>query len=418
MRKIEALFSEWQKLQPLKPEDKKRLNDKLNLEFNFNTNHIEGNTLTYGQTKMLLLFGESMGDAKMRDLEEMKAHSAGLRWIREVALDKEYRLNERDIRDLNRIILAEDFYKIDKNGNRYLVHVGVYKTRPNSVITVTGEEFAYASPQETPMMSELVRWINEEIDKGELSPVELAALMHYRYIRIHPFEDGNGRIARLLVAYILERAGYPMVIIKSSKKEEYLNVLHRCDIEVGLTPSDGANASVEQVRPFVDYLKREAEWSLSIAIRAAKGESIEEGDDWRKKLKTKYPSKIGAPERTEELESIARDKSFIALFEFINNELREFYSLFDTFELSLPGREYFSNDGELYSNIFLRKGTDSHRIMLSFIPEQFKFKIKIDIDNTESFDKEYRYDQVVEDVDRKEMLNFIGQFFVHILEQD
>lgn len=81
-----------------------------------------------------------------------------------------------------------------------------YKTRPNSVITRYGDRFEYASPQETPaLMADLVGWYNEEEQKGNLSPIELAALFHYRYIRIHPFEDGNGRIARLMVNYILSR---------------------------------------------------------------------------------------------------------------------------------------------------------------------------------------------------------------------
>lgn len=286
MEKINQLFNQWQELQPLKPEDKKRLDDKFNLEFNYNSNHIEGNTLTYGQTKLLLVFGEATGDAKMRDLEEMKAHNVGLKWIRERAKDKEYILTERDIRDLNRIILAEDYYKLNtQTGTQYKINVGVYKTRPNSVITATGETFDYASPEETPvLMYELLKWFNEEIEKNELTAVELASLLHYRYIRIHPFEDGNGRIARLLMTYVLERFGYPMVIVKSENKEEYLRVLHQCDINVGLTPSEGASASVDDIAPLVAYMTRQLEWSLGISIKAALGESIEEENDFSKKL--------------------------------------------------------------------------------------------------------------------------------------
>lgn len=92
----------------------------------------------------------------------------------------------------------------------YADKVGEYKSRPNSVLTATGEVFSYASPEETPaFMTSLVDWYNLEADKGILTPVELAALLHYRYIRIHPFEDGNGRIARLLVNFVLHRYGYP-----------------------------------------------------------------------------------------------------------------------------------------------------------------------------------------------------------------
>lgn len=281
----ETLYKEWMELQPLSPENQKRLDQKFMLEFNYNSNHIEGNTLTYGQTKLLLMFGETTGDAKLRDYEEMKAHNVGLELVKREAKDKERPLTENFIREINRIILVEDFYKVSKSGGRYLVKVGQYKTRPNSVITATGEMFDYASPEETPaLMTDLVKWYNEEEIKGELCPIQLATLFHYRYIRIHPFEDGNGRIARLLVNYILMRHDYPMVIVQSKDKESYLNVLHKCDIEVGLHPSDGANAQLEQVEPFLAYTEDIAKYALEISIRAAKGESIEEEDDLKKRI--------------------------------------------------------------------------------------------------------------------------------------
>lgn len=67
-------------------------------------------------------------------------------------------------------------------------------------------------------MNDLVQWYNKAEVAGEMSPIELAAVFHYRYIRIHPFEDGNGRIARLMVNYILSRHNYPMIVIKTKVK--------------------------------------------------------------------------------------------------------------------------------------------------------------------------------------------------------
>lgn len=81
MSNIDQLYSEWLSLQPLKPEDKNRLDRKFMLEFNYNSNHIEGNTLTYGQTELLLLFGRVVDEANMKDLEEMKAHNVCLNTI-------------------------------------------------------------------------------------------------------------------------------------------------------------------------------------------------------------------------------------------------------------------------------------------------------------------------------------------------
>jgi Fic family protein len=289
MKTIEALHAEWQKLQPLSPENQKKLDQKFMLDFNFNSNHLEGNTLTYGQTKLLLIFGDTTGDAKLRDYEEMKAHNVGLELVKREALDKTRPLTESFIRDLNRTILVENFWKAAKTPNgedtRMEVQVGAYKTRPNSVITATGEEFEYASPQDTPVLvSDLVAWYNAEEEKGALSPLELASLFHYRYIRIHPFEDGNGRIARLLVNYILHRHGYPMVVVRSDDKESYLRILHQCDVQTGLQPADGANASLSQIKPFTDYLGTQLQRALELGIKAAKGESIEEADDFTKRL--------------------------------------------------------------------------------------------------------------------------------------
>jgi Fic family protein len=285
MNTIETLHKEWQRFQPLTLENQQRLDRKFMLEFNYNSNHLEGNTLSYGQTKLLLMFGETSGDAKLRDYEEMKAHNVGLELVKREAKDKERPLTESFIRELNRTILVENFRKIHPKSGTYEIHVGIYKTRPNSVITATGEMFDYASPEETPaLMTDLVDWYNTEEKKGELCPLQLATLFHYRYIRIHPFEDGNGRIARLLVNYILLRHDYPMVIVPSKDKERYLQALHRSDIEVGLNPSDGANASLEQIEPFLEYQEEQLKHALEISIKAAKGENIEEEDDFTKRL--------------------------------------------------------------------------------------------------------------------------------------
>ncbi|KAA6315931.1 Adenosine monophosphate-protein transferase and cysteine protease IbpA [termite gut metagenome] len=128
-------------------------------------------------------------------------------------------------------------------------------------------------------MSDLIAWYCEEEMKGKLSPIELAAIFHYRYIRIHPFEDGNGRIARLLVNYILLRHNYPMIVIQSTDKGNYLRTLHQCDVAVGDSPSDGANANIKQILPFVEYMEKQLEHSLKLAIKAGKGESVEDRKD-------------------------------------------------------------------------------------------------------------------------------------------
>ncbi len=247
----------WTNLE-LTPRDRDRLSRKFTVEFNYNSNHIEGNTLTYGQTELLLLFGKVVGEAEMRDLEEMKASNVGLKMMTVESENKEMPLTQNFIRQLHQTLLREDYtvYRTLPGGvqTSYVIHAGQYKTRPNSVRTRYGDIFEYASPEETPaLMTDLVNWYNEEDAKGELAPYELATLFHYRYIRIHPFEDGNGRMARLMVNYILARHGYPMIVVRSRKKQEYLGALHRSDLKVGPTPADGAHAELGQIKPFQEY---------------------------------------------------------------------------------------------------------------------------------------------------------------------
>lgn len=289
MNKIEQLYAEWQSLQPLKDEYQQRLNRKFMLEFNYNSNHLEGNTLTYGQTELLLLFGKVTEAANMKDLEDMKASNVGLNMMKEQALS-EYPLTETFIRQLHKTLLREDYtvYRQLPGGQQtsYVVHAGIYKTRPNSVRTITGELFEYASPEETPaLMTDLISWYREAEESGQYSLAELCALFHYRYIRIHPFEDGNGRIARLMMNFILLRHNYPMIVVKSADKENYLRALSQCDGFTGTAPSAGAHAELKDIQPFVAYIEKCMERALNTCIKAAKGLSIEEDDDFAKALK-------------------------------------------------------------------------------------------------------------------------------------
>lgn len=258
---LDKAMEAWRKLQPLSDEDRARLSRRFTIDFNYNSNHIEGNTLTYGQTEILLLFGKVIGEANVKDVQDMTASNVTLNMMKEEALVKETPLTQAFIRTLHRTLLREDYtvYRNLPGGMQtsYTVHAGQYKTRPNSVITRYGDRFEYASPEETPaLMTDLVDWYNKAEEEGKLSPVELAVLFHYRYIRIHPFEDGNGRIARLLVNYILTKHDYPMIVVRSRLKNEYLEALHAADLMVGSSPSAGAKASLTKIKPFVQYFKK------------------------------------------------------------------------------------------------------------------------------------------------------------------
>ncbi len=441
MAHIDQLYNEWLALQPLKPEDKNRLDRKFMLEFNYNSNHIEGNTLTYGQTELLLLFGKVVDEANMKDLEEMKAHNVCLKMIQEEADDKSHPLTETFIRQLHHTLLREDYtlYRQLPDGTTtsYVIHAGVYKTRPNSVITVTGGRFEYASPEETPaLMTDLVEWYNIEEQKAELSPIELAAVFHYRYIRIHPFEDGNGRISRLLVNYILTRHHYPMIVVKSKDKDRYLTALNRCDVQVGPTPSVGAHAEPEQLVPFIEYMTQCLEAALTVCLKAAKGANIDEADDWRKNLKLKYSNRINKPALSEEIKKNILDDVFQPLLSHIDKELSEFYSLFNSFKWK-EGVAKYKYDGihELYtSTLIFSKELEHYTIhnitkSISVVLEtkQFVYKISIYLksefplsigDPQVMYTKEFPYSEILTKHDLDDIINIIGHYWNDFLEGD
>ena len=278
---LEAVYNKWLSIQPLTEVEQKMLSMRFTVEYNYNSNHIEGNTLTYGQTELLLLFGRVSGEGHLKDFNDMKASEVSVKMMQEEALNKQVPLTQNFIRTLHKTLLREDYieYRTLPNGvqTSFVVHAGMYKTRPNSVITRYGDRFEYASPEETAaLMADLVEWYNEEERKGELTPVELAALFHYRYIRIHPFEDGNGRIARLMVNYILSRHGWPMIVVRSRKKQDYLEALHQTDIVVGPVPSIGAHASIKQIGSFLKYFERlvSNEIKTDIDFITRKGEDL------------------------------------------------------------------------------------------------------------------------------------------------
>lgn len=272
---IAALKSEWDALQPLSPDNDRRLWQKLRLEWNYHSNHIEGNTLTYGETELLLIHGQTHGNHTIREYEEMKAHDVGIAHLRELAADKTRLLGEGDIRDLNKIILKEPYWKPaqtpDGQATRKQIIPGEYKTTPNNVLTATGGLFEFAPPSDVPArMQALVQWLEDMLTKDEPQILPITAKLHHDFVLIHPFDDGNGRVARMLVNYVLMRHGYPPVIVPTQEKPAYLAALRLAD--------------AGDLTHLVEYFAQRLVAALGLGIRAAKGEKIEEPGDVEKEI--------------------------------------------------------------------------------------------------------------------------------------
>ena len=212
---LEAAIGEWhERREGMKSADDERLWKKLRLEWNYNSNHIEGNTLTYHETELLLIHGRTAGGHPMRDYEEMKAHDVAIDYTRSLAGEEQV-IGGSDIRQLNKIILKGALLEIRGDGGwptdaESALFPGQYKTQPNHVRTATGELHRFAEPEETPpLMEEWTRDFRRDLERSAYPLPLFLAESHWSFLRIHPFDDGNGRTARLLANYALLRNNLP-----------------------------------------------------------------------------------------------------------------------------------------------------------------------------------------------------------------
>lgn len=340
-RKIADKKKELDYLKPLDARNQSELDKKFRLEFNYNSNHLEGNTLTYSETELLLIFDHIDGSHGYRELMEMQAHDVAIKMIEAESQDMERPLTENFIKTLNETILVKPFWKDaispSNEPTRKQIIPGQYKTTPNSVLLDNGEIFHYASPQDVVHeMNELLNWYN--LNLNSLQTIELASIFHYKFVRIHPFDDGNGRTARLLMNYILLRNEYPIIIIKSGSKKEYLFALNKAD--TGDIPA------------FVNFLGNQLLWSFDISIKAGKGEDIEEEDDLDKELEllvkdlNQIPNEFEKSKSRIELSNVFH-KSALPLMVELDEKISKISSLFVSSKVFMKTEESEPNTDEI-----------------------------------------------------------------------
>lgn len=335
------LKAQLDELRPLSADVEAKILQKLRLDWNYHSNHLEGGKLTYGETKALILFGLTAQGKPLQDHLETSGHDEAIKWIEDV-IKNEYPLTESFIRQLHQLILKNPYQKQSITpDNRIMmrqINIGVYKTTPNHVITKTGETFRFASPEETPaMMNDLMNWYAEKRTNETINPILFAAEFHYKFIRIHPFDDGNGRLARLLMNFILMQFGYPPAIIRTEDKENYYAALEQADAGI--------------LEPFVAYIAQSVLLSLEVMLKGARGENIEDPDDLDKQIalldhKLNTAGKITKIKSKETLEEWCKDilPYLASQFMEMNEKFSRFYvgAEFGYFDIEAG----FNYDGE------------------------------------------------------------------------
>lgn len=205
---------------------------KLKIDWTFNSNSIEGSTLTRGETHFFLTEGLTVEGKPFKDFIDTKNHANAIDWLQEILSDKR-ELSEGVIKELNALLLfgVESTPAINPLGQKVNKKAtpGLYKTHPNHVLLPNGDIHYYVDPlQVQAQMQELVEWVNANID-NKIHPIALASIFHYNLVRIHAFDDGNGRGARILMNLILMKKGFFPAVIKTEKKRKYLEVIHEAD---------------------------------------------------------------------------------------------------------------------------------------------------------------------------------------------
>lgn len=218
-----------------------RLRNQFAIELAYNSNAIEGNTLTLRETKLVIEEGITIKGKTLREHFEAINHQKAFNFLEGIVRDRT-KITEQVIKNIHKIIMTRID---DKYAGRYrdinVRILGAIKSPPRF------EKI----PQ---MMKEYVRYVNENPDK--LNSIELAAIIHYRLVEIHPFTDGNGRCARLLMNLFLMGHGYPITMVLKVDRKKYYERLKEAD--------------KGNIKPFVDFIGRNVERSLDLYLDAFK----------------------------------------------------------------------------------------------------------------------------------------------------
>lgn len=193
---------------PLDSYEVKQLREYYRIGLTWSSNALEGNSLTESETKVVLEDGITVGGKPLKDHYEATGHSEAFDLLYKLAGNPD--ITEENILELHRLF----YYRIDAGS------AGIYRTRN---VIITGTDFTPPSPTELPFAMQ--EFIAAMPALRRLHPVEYAAMLHLKLATIHPFIDGNGRTARLLMNLALLQSGYPVTIIAPIIRSDYIAAL-------------------------------------------------------------------------------------------------------------------------------------------------------------------------------------------------
>ena len=236
----ERILEKRRRLGALRPVPKaalEKLRERFELEWTYNSNAIEGNTLTLRETMLVLREGLTIGGKSMREHLEVTNHKAAIDFVYNL-LKKKY-ISEMDVLEIHALILD----RIDP------YNAGFYR---HERVRISGSDYSPPSPEKVPrLVTEFVKSFKTEPEEL-LDSIEFSAVAHFTLVDIHPFIDGNGRAARLLMNLFLMRHGFPPAVILRVDRPRYYSAL------------DAAHKG--DLQPFVELVARSVERSLDLYL--------------------------------------------------------------------------------------------------------------------------------------------------------
>jgi cell filamentation protein, protein adenylyltransferase len=229
LEKIEKKKKGLDARRPIPKEALKRLHEEFRLHHTYHSNAIEGNTLTLSETRQVIEEGITVGGKSLNEYLEARNTSKGYDLIEELAGEKE----------INHIILQQIHETLTKG---LIEDAGKYRTKN---VRITG---AIKTPPGFIKVPGLVSNLLENLKKMEAHPIHKSAYLHHKLVEIHPFIDGNGRVARLLTNLFLIRNGYPPVILRKEDRVKYYRSLRSAD--------------TGNLMPFANFIARAVDESL------------------------------------------------------------------------------------------------------------------------------------------------------------
>ena len=318
IQRIETLRSEVDSYGQLTQEVKLLLDQKIRLEWTYHSNFIEGNALDLGETRAFLLYHITAKGKSLKDHLDLQGHDNAIKKLNNIA-EGEVAFSEKILKEFHHILMSPAFLNeipVADSTRDVEINPGEFKKIVNFVETITGERVVFTHPSDVPEeIHRLTDWVNAQFAerkksyKKSLHPLLIAAQFHHRFINIHPFGDGNGRLARLFTNLILMRSGYPPIIIRGQDRAAYFNALN------------SARAK-DDITDLALLLGDRLESILGLYLKAVRGEALQEPDDIDKELamlKLQLNSRPTLIEKSDEsIRQVLRDSIlplFIAIIE-------------------------------------------------------------------------------------------------------